>query len=121
MVGSSVYSTIVQLYVNGESSVYIIGYCHCRFKRLTGRNEVAVSARDYKFYCPRHKHRRVNSSACSIHGLSVRPINTRFSEFKKQSDIVIFFVFIVKQTFPGMDPSTLATVSEVSTYSFQIS
>ncbi|CDY48617.1 BnaC09g20680D [Brassica napus] len=55
------------------------------FKRLTGRNEVAVSARDYKFYCPRHKHRRVNSSACSIHGLS---------------------------TFPGMDPSTLATVSE---------
>ncbi|XP_013607042.1 PREDICTED: uncharacterized protein At2g02148 isoform X3 [Brassica oleracea var. oleracea] len=56
------------------------------FKRLTGRNEVAVSARDYKFYCPRHKHRRVNSSACSIHGLP--------------------------QTFPGMDPSTLATVSE---------
>ncbi|KAF2574285.1 hypothetical protein F2Q70_00002426 [Brassica cretica] len=55
------------------------------FKRLTGRNEVAVSARDYKFYCPRHKHRRVNSSACSIHGLP---------------------------TFPGMDPSTLATVSE---------
>ncbi|GAA0170549.1 C2H2 zinc finger transcription factor [Lithospermum erythrorhizon] len=29
------------------------------FKRLTGRNEVAISARDYKFYAPRHKYRRV--------------------------------------------------------------
>ncbi|XP_062229911.1 uncharacterized protein At2g02148 isoform X2 [Phragmites australis] len=28
------------------------------FKRLTGRNEVAVSSRDYKFYSPRHKFRR---------------------------------------------------------------
>ncbi|KAF8051613.1 hypothetical protein N665_1692s0013 [Sinapis alba] len=52
------------------------------FKRLTGRNEVAISARDYKFYCPRHKHRRAHSSACSIHGLP--------------------------QTFPGMDSSNLA-------------
>nr|ACQ90610.1 putative PPR repeat protein [Eutrema halophilum] len=51
------------------------------FKRLTGRNEVAVSARDYKFYCPRHKHRRVQNSVSSIHGLP---------------------------TFPGMDSSTLA-------------
>ncbi|KAL5554063.1 hypothetical protein UlMin_041464 [Ulmus minor] len=32
------------------------------FKRLTGRNEVVVSARDYKFYSPRHKYRRVASS-----------------------------------------------------------
>uniref|UniRef100_A0A1J3GMN3 Uncharacterized protein n=1 Tax=Noccaea caerulescens TaxID=107243 RepID=A0A1J3GMN3_NOCCA len=52
------------------------------FKRLTGRNEVAVSAGDYKFYCPRHKHRRVqNSVSSNIHGLP---------------------------TFPGIDPSTLA-------------
>lgn len=29
------------------------------FKRLTGRLEVAISARDYKFYAPRHKYRRV--------------------------------------------------------------
>ncbi|XP_060960147.1 uncharacterized protein At2g02148 isoform X3 [Cannabis sativa] len=33
------------------------------FKRLTGRNEVAVSAQDYKFYSPRHKFRRVSSSS----------------------------------------------------------
>ncbi|CAN8266793.1 unnamed protein product [Cochlearia groenlandica] len=51
------------------------------FKRLTGRSEVAVSARDYKFYCPRHKHRRVQSSVSGIHGLP---------------------------TFPGMDSSALA-------------
>ncbi|CAH2045766.1 unnamed protein product [Thlaspi arvense] len=51
------------------------------FKRLTGRNEVAVSARDYKFYCPRHKHRRVQNSVSTIHGLP---------------------------TFPGMDSSTIA-------------
>ncbi|KAK6122464.1 hypothetical protein DH2020_043801 [Rehmannia glutinosa] len=35
------------------------------FKRLTGRNEVAVSARDYKFYAPRHKYRRVMSNSIS--------------------------------------------------------
>ncbi|KAG2302055.1 hypothetical protein Bca4012_060379 [Brassica carinata] len=55
-------------------------------KRLTGRNEVAVSARDYKFYCPRHKHRRVPSSSCSILGLP--------------------------QTFPGMDQQGFRSVSE---------
>lgn len=32
------------------------------FKRLTGRNEIAISARDYKFYAPRHKYRRVASA-----------------------------------------------------------
>ncbi|KAL0409074.1 UNVERIFIED_CONTAM: hypothetical protein Sradi_1841800 [Sesamum radiatum] len=36
-----------------------------RFKRLTGRSEVAVSARDYKFYAPRHKYRRVISNSIS--------------------------------------------------------
>ncbi|KAL3635896.1 hypothetical protein CASFOL_020443 [Castilleja foliolosa] len=35
------------------------------FKRMTGRNEVAVSARDYKFYAPRHKNRRVTSNSVS--------------------------------------------------------
>ncbi|KAK3018218.1 hypothetical protein RJ639_002752 [Escallonia herrerae] len=35
------------------------------FKKLTGRNEVAVSARDYKFYAPRHKYRRVASNSVS--------------------------------------------------------
>lgn len=40
------------------------------FKRLTGRLEVAITARDYKFYSPRHKYRRVPShSVSSIPGL----------------------------------------------------
>lgn len=47
----------------------------CRFKRLTGRNEVAVSARDYKFYSPRHKYRRVASNLVSnMPGLPVSVI-----------------------------------------------
>lgn len=46
-----------------------------RFKRLTGRHEVAVSARDYKFYSPRHKYRRVASNLVSnIPGLPVSVI-----------------------------------------------
>uniref|UniRef100_A0A2C9V3X1 Zinc-ribbon domain-containing protein n=1 Tax=Manihot esculenta TaxID=3983 RepID=A0A2C9V3X1_MANES len=40
------------------------------FKRLTGRNDVIVSARDYKFYSPRHKYRRVVSN---IPGLPTLP------------------------------------------------
>ncbi|XP_058098064.1 uncharacterized protein At2g02148 isoform X2 [Magnolia sinica] len=41
------------------------------FKRLTGRHEVVVTARDYKFYSPRHKYRRVPShSVSNIPGLS---------------------------------------------------
>ncbi|KAL7110912.1 hypothetical protein ACP275_05G055600 [Erythranthe tilingii] len=40
------------------------------FKRLTGRSEVAISARDYKFYAPRHKYRRgISNSISSIPGL----------------------------------------------------
>ncbi|KAL1366474.1 uncharacterized protein At2g02148 [Arachis ipaensis] len=35
------------------------------FKRLTGRNEVAISADDYKFYSPRHKFRRAASISLS--------------------------------------------------------
>ncbi|KAB2623952.1 pentatricopeptide repeat-containing protein [Pyrus ussuriensis x Pyrus communis] len=45
------------------------------FKRLTGRDEVAVYARDFKFYSPRHKYRRVasNSSPNSIASLPTFP------------------------------------------------
>ncbi|XP_039120052.1 uncharacterized protein At2g02148 [Dioscorea cayenensis subsp. rotundata] len=44
------------------------------FKRLTGRHEVAISARDYKFYSPRHKYRRVTpQSASNIPGMAVIP------------------------------------------------
>ncbi|KAL2924386.1 hypothetical protein RDABS01_023051, partial [Bienertia sinuspersici] len=32
------------------------------FKRLTGRTEVAITARDYKFYNPRHKVRRASAN-----------------------------------------------------------
>ncbi|KAL8157726.1 uncharacterized protein At2g02148 isoform X2 [Apium graveolens] len=55
------------------------------FKRLTGRSEVAISSRDYKFYAPRHKYRRVSSSSSvsSVLGLpsfsntdSASPMNT---------------------------------------------
>lgn len=40
------------------------------FRRITGRNEVAVSPRDYKFYAPRHKYRRASNSISNITGLS---------------------------------------------------
>ncbi|KAF6150723.1 hypothetical protein GIB67_020806, partial [Kingdonia uniflora] len=36
-----------------------------RFKKLTGRSEVGVSSRDYKFYSPRHKYRRAGSNSLS--------------------------------------------------------
>ena len=46
-----------------------------RFRRLTGRSEVAVSAQDYKFYSPRHKYRRVAAnSVSSISSLNVSGI-----------------------------------------------
>lgn len=41
------------------------------FKRLTGRNEVAISSRDYKFYSPRHKYRRTPLPVFDIDGTSV--------------------------------------------------
>ncbi|XP_057541971.1 uncharacterized protein At2g02148 isoform X2 [Amaranthus tricolor] len=36
------------------------------FKRLTGRTEVAITSRDYKFYNPRHKVRRTSSNTSPI-------------------------------------------------------
>ncbi|CAD6338178.1 unnamed protein product [Miscanthus lutarioriparius] len=36
------------------------------FKRLTGRSEVAICSRDYKFYSPRHKIRRSPQAAFDI-------------------------------------------------------
>ncbi|KAH9698674.1 hypothetical protein KPL71_024096 [Citrus sinensis] len=51
----------------GFSIFVLVGYFWVvsRFKRLTGRNEVAISAQDYKFYSPRHKYRRVASNSVS--------------------------------------------------------
>ncbi|KAH0756971.1 hypothetical protein KY290_020464 [Solanum tuberosum] len=40
------------------------------FRRMTGRNEVTISPRDYKFYAPRHKYRRVSNSISNITGFS---------------------------------------------------
>lgn len=84
-----------------------------RFKRLTGRNEAAISARDYKFYSPRHKYRRISSnSISSISGLSVRSYMfiTRIliawihSCSKTLASSAAFF-----QTFPGTDSSSIVT------------
>ncbi|XP_061342456.1 uncharacterized protein At2g02148 isoform X2 [Gastrolobium bilobum] len=44
------------------------------FKRLTGRNEVAISAIDYKFYSPRHKYRR--GASMSLSNISDMPCYT---------------------------------------------
>lgn len=43
------------------------------FKRLTGRHEVSISARDYKFYSPRHKYRRAQSH--SISNINIGPFS----------------------------------------------
>ncbi|KAK9935676.1 hypothetical protein M0R45_022766 [Rubus argutus] len=44
------------------------------FRRLTGRNEVAVSARDFKFYSPRYKNRRgASNSSPNMPGLPTYP------------------------------------------------
>lgn len=49
---------------------FVLGF---RFKRLTGRNEVAISDADYKFYSPRHKYRRGTSiSLANIPDIPVR-------------------------------------------------
>ncbi|KAL3830722.1 hypothetical protein ACJIZ3_019524 [Penstemon smallii] len=39
------------------------------FKRMTGRTELAISARDYKFYAPRHKYKRLSNSISNLPGL----------------------------------------------------
>ncbi|XP_019459933.1 PREDICTED: uncharacterized protein At2g02148 isoform X1 [Lupinus angustifolius] len=46
------------------------------FKRLTGRNEVAISANDYKFYSPRHKYRR--SASISFPNMPDIPVSMSF-------------------------------------------
>ncbi|CAH9114397.1 unnamed protein product [Cuscuta europaea] len=53
------------------------------FKRLTGRTEVSVSPRDYKFYAPRHKYRRVASSSFPSM-LSFSPQNSHQANPPKQ-------------------------------------
>ncbi|RCV23307.1 hypothetical protein SEVIR_4G301300v4 [Setaria viridis] len=42
------------------------------FKRLTGRSEVAICSRDYKFYSPRHKFRRSPQAAFDIPETSIQ-------------------------------------------------
>nr|XP_018679109.1 PREDICTED: uncharacterized protein At2g02148 isoform X1 [Musa acuminata subsp. malaccensis]XP_018679126.1 PREDICTED: uncharacterized protein At2g02148 isoform X1 [Musa acuminata subsp. malaccensis] len=51
------------------------------FKRLTGRHEVAISARDYKFYSPRHKYKRSASHSMSnIPGLNAISVTESSSQ-----------------------------------------
>ncbi|KAJ8498030.1 hypothetical protein OPV22_008582 [Ensete ventricosum] len=51
------------------------------FKRLTGRHEVAISARDYKFYSPRHKYKRgASHSMTNIPGLNAISVTESSSQ-----------------------------------------
>ncbi|THU63661.1 hypothetical protein C4D60_Mb01t18170 [Musa balbisiana] len=51
------------------------------FKRLTGRHEVAISARDYKFYSPRHKYKRgASHSLTNIPGLNAISVTESSSQ-----------------------------------------
>lgn len=80
-----------------------------RFKRLTGRNEVAVSARDYKFYAPRHKYRRVaSSSVSSIPGLPVSfGLHAKsLALWLLKVKLIYHILDVCSQTFPGSDDSS---------------
>lgn len=68
---------------------HLLHYIFNRFRRLTGRNEVAVSDRDYKFYAPRHKYRRgVSNSISNIPGLPVSFLRTFSCTFGFQFTIL---------------------------------
>ncbi|EMS62724.1 hypothetical protein TRIUR3_10621 [Triticum urartu] len=65
------------------------------FKRLTGRNEVAISSRDYKFYSPRHKYRRTLQPVFDIPGTSVLSEDETSplvcsSEFRPPFEVICF-------------------------------
>jgi len=52
-----------------------------RFKRLTGRNEVAISANDYTFHSPRHMYRR--GASISLPNISDIPLSMVLPRFGK--------------------------------------
>lgn len=58
---------------------FVLGF---RFKRLTGRSEVAISASDYKFYSPRHKYRR--GASISLSNIQDIPVCVMWFIFGKQ-------------------------------------
>ncbi|KAG8074532.1 hypothetical protein GUJ93_ZPchr0006g44799 [Zizania palustris] len=62
------------------------------FKRLTGRSEVAISSKDYKFYSPRHKYRHITQPALAevdssplVCSSEFRPPNERLNQQKSLS------------------------------------
>ncbi|XP_078162367.1 PPR containing protein isoform X1 [Carex rostrata] len=64
------------------------------FKRLTGRCEVAVTTRDYKYYSPRHKHRRsLSQPLLNIHesaafsGSDSSPLVGSSSEYQPNNEL----------------------------------
>ncbi|KAK8458485.1 hypothetical protein SEVIR_3G388301v4 [Setaria viridis] len=69
-----------------------------RFKRLTGRSEVAICSRDYKFYSPRHKFRRSPQAAFDIPETSALAENENSplvcsSGFRPPNELTLCFYF----------------------------
>lgn len=76
---------------------HLLLYISSRFKRLTGRNEVTVSARDYKFYAPRHKYRRaVSNSNSNMPGLPVSYVEF----FKLRCRFLTAILNLINSKFP---------------------
>ncbi|RCV23309.1 hypothetical protein SETIT_4G289000v2 [Setaria italica] len=68
------------------------------FKRLTGRSEVAICSRDYKFYSPRHKFRRSPQAAFDIPETSALAENENSplvcsSGFRPPNELTLCFYF----------------------------
>ncbi|KAK8953532.1 hypothetical protein KSP40_PGU010329 [Platanthera guangdongensis] len=102
------------------------------FKRLTGRHEVSISARDYKFYSPRHKYRRVQSNSISNISLPFSgPDNsctlTNVSSFRHLSEhldhlrAILFIFSATVHFFDGIEPlrDQLSLLSSDSINTFQ--
>ncbi|XP_056696434.1 uncharacterized protein At2g02148 isoform X2 [Spinacia oleracea] len=71
------------------------------FKRLTGRTEIAITARDYKFYNPRHKVRRaLSNTSPNIPCLLSYPSNSDHefqSATENPRDFAVFSSIIFKK------------------------
>lgn len=94
---------------------YYIIHSIFRFKRLTGRCEVAVTTRDYKYYSPRHKHRRsLSQPLLNIHESAVWYTSQLYTNIKFLKGIFTcsfysLFVYMITsiQAFSGSDSSPL--------------
>lgn len=127
----------VSILIHKISAFLIDPYsCLFRFRRMTGRNEVTVSPRDYKFYAPRHKYRRASNSISNITGFSVSFNDVlvvicnyaSFFQFICLENWLVFFSAHVYQAFTSTDNASsfaagqsYRSVSEVSIFSFSTS